>query len=263
MKHFLRIILLAALAMTPLYAQVSNPSIIIVSSAPSGSCTQNLPDEQVIMVGSLYSCQNGTWGQIGGSSGSGTVGSGTTNQIAIYPSNGTSVQGASTLPGNYTFSGTGNAFTAGGLMVATTSGHPFVIANNNFWWSFTFELISSTEADLVTGSNDVIGWGSTNPTSPILNDTGFSRGAAATIDLGNGTPGSTSGTLNLATVAAGTTVKIPVTLVSALPSAATLGAGAIRGVSDMSNTTPGHCTGSGTAGTYVIAISDGTNWNCP
>jgi hypothetical protein len=52
------------------FAQVSNPAIILVASAPSGACTINLPDQQVIGAGTLYSCQNLTWGQIGGGGGS-------------------------------------------------------------------------------------------------------------------------------------------------------------------------------------------------
>lgn len=66
-----------------LYAQVTSPSIILVGSAPSGSCTAGLPNRQVASTGVQYSCQNGTWGQVG-SGGGGTVTgvTGTTNQIA-------------------------------------------------------------------------------------------------------------------------------------------------------------------------------------
>ena len=45
-------------------AQVSAPSIILVGSGPSGSCSSNLPDRQVAGTGLLYSCQSGTWTQI-------------------------------------------------------------------------------------------------------------------------------------------------------------------------------------------------------
>jgi hypothetical protein len=57
----------------PVCAQVSNPSIVLVSAAPSGSCTANLPDEQVITLGTLYSCQSGTWTQIAGGGGGGGI----------------------------------------------------------------------------------------------------------------------------------------------------------------------------------------------
>jgi hypothetical protein len=55
------------------YGQVSNPSIVLVASAPSGACTINLPDEQVIGLGTLYSCQSLTWGQIGAGGGGTTT----------------------------------------------------------------------------------------------------------------------------------------------------------------------------------------------
>ena len=48
-----------------LHAQVTAPTIILVGSAPSGSCSNNLPDRQVASTGILYSCQSGTWTQIG------------------------------------------------------------------------------------------------------------------------------------------------------------------------------------------------------
>jgi hypothetical protein len=61
------------------YGQVSNPSIISVSIAPSGSCSAGLPNQQVVSTGIQYSCQNvtgsiGTWAALaGGGGGSGTV----------------------------------------------------------------------------------------------------------------------------------------------------------------------------------------------
>lgn len=68
LKHLWICLLLAPLGM----AQVSNPSITIVASPPSGSCSSNLPDQQVAITGALYSCQSGTWAEIsGGSGGSG------------------------------------------------------------------------------------------------------------------------------------------------------------------------------------------------
>src|ERR1035441_7927820 len=37
-----------------------------VVSAPSGSCSNGSPIRVVINLGTLYSCQSGTWGQISG-----------------------------------------------------------------------------------------------------------------------------------------------------------------------------------------------------
>ena|ERR1035437_4972720 len=80
--------LLSLLCATSLTAQPSNPVITSVVLAPSGSCTQGLPDQQVLSTGTLYSCQNvvagvGTWGQIGGG-GSGL----TTNTLIKVDSSG-------------------------------------------------------------------------------------------------------------------------------------------------------------------------------
>jgi hypothetical protein len=58
-------------------AQVSNPSIVLVASAPSGSCTTGLPLQVVSSTGALYSCQSGTWGQISGGGGGATLGANT------------------------------------------------------------------------------------------------------------------------------------------------------------------------------------------
>lgn len=59
------------MASLPLWSQVSAPTIVLVASAPSGSCTSNLPDQQVITTGVLYSCQSGTWEILGGGGGGG------------------------------------------------------------------------------------------------------------------------------------------------------------------------------------------------
>lgn len=82
-------------------AQVVGPGYLYyVTSAPSGACSQGVSAQQVIGTGLIFTCQNGTWAQVGGGSGSGTVGSGTTNQLAIYPSNGTAIQGDTTATEN-------------------------------------------------------------------------------------------------------------------------------------------------------------------
>lgn len=45
------------------------PSIVAVSVAPTGPCTNGLPMEYVISTGIIYSCQGGTWGTSTSSSG--------------------------------------------------------------------------------------------------------------------------------------------------------------------------------------------------
>src|SRR5271170_4918825 len=83
-----------------LRAQVTNPSIVSVSSAPSGACTSGLPNQQVITTGTQYSCQSGTWGAIAGSGGSGTV-----TSVGVTTANGVSATGGPiTTSGNFSFS---------------------------------------------------------------------------------------------------------------------------------------------------------------
>lgn len=62
--------LLSILAISsPARAQVSNPAIIAVTSAPSGSCNQTFPDQQVVYLGTVYTCQQGTWAELAGGGG--------------------------------------------------------------------------------------------------------------------------------------------------------------------------------------------------
>lgn len=70
--------------------QLGQSPVLPVTSAPTGSCTAGIPNQQVVSTGVMYSCQKGTWGVAGGS---GTVNSGTTGQIAYYAGNGTAVSG--------------------------------------------------------------------------------------------------------------------------------------------------------------------------
>ena len=65
MKFALRIAILALFITAVIHAQVSNPSILSVSTAPSGPCAGGLPNQQVISSGVQYTCQGGTWGIIG------------------------------------------------------------------------------------------------------------------------------------------------------------------------------------------------------
>jgi hypothetical protein len=109
------------------WGQVTAPSITLVSSAPSGACSINLPDQQVITTGTLYSCQNGTWAQIGsGGGGSGTVTSvtGTANQIDVATGTTTpviSIDPVLQLPG--TLAGSSATFT-GTMSAASYASSP-------------------------------------------------------------------------------------------------------------------------------------------
>ena len=93
MKFALRIAILALFITAVIHAQVSNPSILSVSTAPSGPCAGGLPNQQVISSGVQYTCQGGTWGIIGtgggltlttaGTSGAATLIAGTLN-VPVY-----------------------------------------------------------------------------------------------------------------------------------------------------------------------------------
>lgn len=110
-----RLAILGLLVTAAAWGQVSNPTIIPVTAAPTGSCTGGLPNQQVISTGIQYSCQSGTWAAAAGSV-SGTVGSGTANSLTCYPSTGTAV-GACT---GITTDGSGN-LTATGTVAAGSS----------------------------------------------------------------------------------------------------------------------------------------------
>lgn len=63
--------LIAFLIGTTAWAQINNPSIIPVSSAPTGVCSGVLPAQIVISTGTIYTCQSGAWGAIGSGGGGG------------------------------------------------------------------------------------------------------------------------------------------------------------------------------------------------
>ena len=81
-----KIILLILALATPLMAQVSNPSIILVTNAPSGSCGGGLPMEYIFSTGVLYGCQNGTWATFA----TGGGGTGTVTSVSVTTANGVS-----------------------------------------------------------------------------------------------------------------------------------------------------------------------------
>jgi trimeric autotransporter adhesin len=57
----------------PVAAQVNNPAVVRVSSAPSGSCITSSAGQLEIPTGVIYTCQNGTWGQVSGGGGGGAA----------------------------------------------------------------------------------------------------------------------------------------------------------------------------------------------
>lgn len=88
---------LALLAGTQIVcAQVSNPAVVKVSSAPSGACVGSASGQLVTPAGAIYTCQSGTWMQISGGGGGGTVLSFSSGNLA--PLFTTSVATATTTP---------------------------------------------------------------------------------------------------------------------------------------------------------------------
>jgi hypothetical protein len=59
---------------------IGNGLIQYVFSAPSGACSPNAQQQDVVGTGAIYTCQSGTWGQVSGGGGSVT---GTANQITV------------------------------------------------------------------------------------------------------------------------------------------------------------------------------------
>lgn len=108
MKRLLWLLLLLA---PSLQAQVVGPGFVnYVTSAPSGACSQGAPMQVVMGLGTVYTCQSGTWATVGGG-GAGTVTSvlGTTNQIT---SDGSTTTPTLSIPAT---------FIAPGSIAATTS----------------------------------------------------------------------------------------------------------------------------------------------
>ena len=121
------------------FTQVSNPSIISVATAPTGSCSAGLPNQQVVSTGVQYSCQGGTWAAIGSGTGgpflplaggtltgalngtdgnfSGTVAVGTTNPVTIGGATGSCAGQYAKADGT----GCGTPFTAGGDLGGTAT----------------------------------------------------------------------------------------------------------------------------------------------
>jgi hypothetical protein len=66
----------------PLFAQ-TNATIQYVTTAPSGSCSARANLRLRTPNGTLYTCQSGTWGTIGGGAGTVTSVTGTANEVSV------------------------------------------------------------------------------------------------------------------------------------------------------------------------------------
>ena len=97
-----------------------------------------------------------------------------------------------------------------GFTAGTTSGscsHCFEVADETSGGEMAFALTATATSNVFNiQSQGVYGWGTNGAFNSIIADAGISRASAATIDIGNGTQGNTSGTVqaskyNIGTVA--------------------------------------------------------------
>ena len=201
MQKFILALLSVFLAL-PLAAQTINPSgILIVGSAPSGTCFPGTPPEMVASTGTIYTCQNGTWASSGGGGApSGPAGgdlSGTYPNPSVVALNGTNLAGLpSGILENTTGTGVPSVLASpttncaynvifnvtGSAAVAPTAACPGIVPNPQTSTTYTF--LFSDRLGYVTFSNA----SSIAVTLPQAGSSGFANNwATFTCDIGAGT----------------------------------------------------------------------------
>lgn len=135
----------------PIFAQ-TNAAVAFVTVAPSGACQTRTNLRLRVPNGTLFSCQNGTWGQISGSGGSGTVTSviiaGTANQITPSGTCTITTSGTCTLsiPNVFTLPGTINKLT----LTAPATGATFTLVDNKTFTVNNTITLAGTDAQTYT-----------------------------------------------------------------------------------------------------------------
>jgi hypothetical protein len=104
--------MLVLFAVPALHAQVTNPGVRYVATAPSGACSQQPPVQVLNSSGAIYTCANGTWAVQGGGGGTGNYTLGTTPLVSGTPT--PSVAGLTSLG-----VGSGNQVNIGALGTPT------------------------------------------------------------------------------------------------------------------------------------------------
>jgi hypothetical protein len=194
-----KLFLFLCLACCVAFAQVNtvNGKVTYTSTVPSGSCSQNNQAEFIVPTGALWSCQNGTWTQIGGSGTGVSLVSGTTSQIDVATGTTTpviSLDAAIILPGSLTVpNGASIAATGSGTIAATSAPAPALSAVTAPQASVTFTQPSgntTTFNGTAPGSSAGAGTAGTNAFTITQPNGGATTGSATT--AGAGAPGSES-----------------------------------------------------------------------
>jgi hypothetical protein len=125
-----KILAFLAISVSSAMGQINNPTLRWVGTSPSGSCSAQSPIQVVISTGDIYTCQNGTWGKVGGNpitlpstsnilAGNGSGGAADSN---IAPTDVMRLSTSQTVTGAKTFTTTGSGvattFTANGTSPA-------------------------------------------------------------------------------------------------------------------------------------------------
>jgi hypothetical protein len=208
-------------------AQVNNPTLIFVTTAPTGSCTVPTPLQSVISTGSLYSCQAGTWTQIGSGGGGGAVASvfGRTGAVvaasgdytAAQVTNAAATNAANTFTQPQTIN-TGNSLTgltlagASAWTIAANQTDDLIILEDAATSTFSPVFANGPAFNTGAGGMALTGgfcylWnGSNNAFLDVqagLCATAFGTPAQAIVQLGNGVANDTSGWLQLSAIGNG------------------------------------------------------------
>lgn len=204
-----KLFLLLAFLATPLFGQVVQSGYVTyVTSAPSGSCSQNNRVRVVMGAGTVYTCQSGTWTQVGGSSGTSVTSfsgdgvlltnSASTGAVTatLGTTTGTGIFSRQTSPTFITpilgvASGTSLALNASG---AYAEAAPLQIQVNGSGVGFLVQNTTSDYTDFISGGA-LKGMRGTGTTPAIwTNGTNWST-AASIISFGGGNALGTTGTM--------------------------------------------------------------------
>lgn len=210
---------------SPARAQVYNPQIAYVTSAPSGACNAHGID-LLTPNGTLYTCQSGMWAAVSGGGGSVSLTGGTGISVSPNPITGTGVI-TNTAPG---------ALPAGSTNCVQVTN----AANTAF-------LCNGPVAIDTSG----------NISTPGTVSTGSNGGTTGKVALS----GSTSGTCNLTTTATATAIT-PSTAAECDAGTTTLPLFKdvyIAGTSGTPGTNNFKFTGASTGGTRVVTLPDGAS----